>query len=132
MIVSKTTSYALKTLSFMARDPQKIFSAICLFEALDIPQPYLKRLLTDLSKKGFIKSHKGRSGGFYFSRDINNIYVSEIIEAVEGMDSFNSCIFGNSLCSPDNVCPMHDNWEKMKDQLHSTLTTTSLGDLTNK
>jgi len=116
----------------MSQDTGKLYSAIYLYEELDIPQPYLKRLLTDLSKSNFIKSKQGRAGGFFFSRDINKIYLSEIIEAVEGLDSFTSCIFGNSFCSTDSICPIHEDWDKVKNDIHKILTTTSLANLQRK
>jgi len=64
MRLSKTSEYALRVLSFMINSDMQVFSAKYLIDSLNVPDKYLRRLMTDLSKSGFIKSLKGRDGGY--------------------------------------------------------------------
>jgi Rrf2 family protein len=129
MFISKTSEYALRILTYMALNNETQFSAQSLFEELEIPKRYLMRLLTDLSKSGFINATRGRSGGYVFARPIDTIYFSEIINSVEDIQSFEGCVLGNAVCPVDKPCAMHKIWEKPKQAFLETIKTTTLADL---
>ena len=129
MNFSKTSKYALRILGYMAKNENALYSAQQLHKEIDVPEKYLRRLLTDLSKSGFIKSIQGRNGGFTFSRDTAQIYLSEIVDAVDGLDSINGCILGYDSCAFDYKCPMHEIWEETKKNVIQTLSKTSLKEI---
>jgi len=62
MALNRTTSYALRILIQMNEEPGKVISAKYLHDLLGIKKQYLRRLLTDLSRHGFIQSALGRKG----------------------------------------------------------------------
>ncbi len=129
MNFSKTASYSLNVLSYMAANEDKRMSATFLHKKLSIPYPYLRQVLRSLSRNGFIKSTKGRSGGFSFGRDKSEIFLSDIIEATDGMDSLNKCILGFSACPLDAECPMHSIWEVTRISVIKVLKETSLAQI---
>jgi Rrf2 family transcriptional regulator, iron-sulfur cluster assembly transcription factor len=129
MKLNKTTEYALSVLAFMATRNQKMYAAEMLHNKLEIPRQYLRRLLTDLSKKGFIVSTRGRHGGFIFARDISTISFFQVIEAMEGSEAMNTCLLGFTACIVDHPCVMHDLWTESRSKMIETLTNTSLADL---
>lgn len=126
MNLSKTTKYAFRILGHMAKDENALYTAQQLHKEIDVPERYLRRLLTDLSKYGFIKSVQGRTGGFTFARSISEIYLSEIVDSIDGLDSISGCILGYETCVFDHKCPMHDIWEDTKRKVLKTLKSTSL------
>jgi Rrf2 family transcriptional regulator, iron-sulfur cluster assembly transcription factor len=128
MNFSKTSAYALKILSFMADSENGIFSAQYLFKKLNIPYPYLRQLLTKLSVKGFIKSSRGRNGGFAFAKDVHRIHVADVIDAVEGLEVFNTCMVGFEACPFDHSCPLHETWAETRKSIINVLSKTSLAD----
>lgn len=132
MTLSKTTEYALRVLTLMAADTEKMYTSAYLHSKLKIPKKYLQRLLTDLSKNELIRSIQGRSGGFVFSKKIEKIFISDIIEAVEGFNREPSCFFGFEKCALENPCAMHDVWSKSQHDLIKVLSSTRLVDLINK
>jgi len=132
MTFTKTTEYALRTLTFMAQKPDALYSATFLHKQLKIPHNYLQRLLTDLTKCELLKSVRGRHGGFTFFKKIDKIRLSEIINAVEGFKDTPSCFFGFSECAVDNPCAMHEVWTKWQTEIIKKLSTTSLVDLIPK
>ena len=131
MILTKTTEYAVRVLAYMAKEKDQLLSAKYLHEQLQIPYKYLTRLMTDLAKNGYLVSVKGRDGGFRIIKDLKEISLANIVQSVEGMDSFNACILGFHECSSENPCAMHFVWEGNKKQLLKTLKTTTLNDLTH-
>ncbi len=132
MILTKTTEYAVRILTFMAKENKQLYSAKHLNEKLNIPYKYLTKLMTDLARKGLLTSIKGRDGGFRLSKKSNKITLSEIVESVEGLDSFNSCVLGFHECSNSNPCAMHFVWEENKKNLLETLQNTTIKNLTNQ
>lgn len=113
----------------MATQNNGLFTAKFLHEQLNIPYKYLTRLMTNLVRSGCLVSIQGREGGFRINKQPRGITLDKIIEAVEGMDSFNSCILGFDECSDDNPCALHFVWEKNKADFLNTLETTTLEDL---
>ncbi len=132
MKLNKTTEYALSVLSFMATRNQKMYAAELLHKELEIPRQYLRRLLTDLSKKGFIASTRGRNGGFVFARKMSTITFAQVIDAMEGSDALNTCLLGFTACIVDHPCVMHDLWTEARSKMIETLTKTTLADLKDK
>jgi Rrf2 family protein len=126
MNFSKTTHYALKILHLMATDKQDVFSGKYLHDQLGIPLQYLRQLLASLSKNGFIKSHRGRSGGFVFSKDTKEIYIADIIDSIEGLEAFNKCFLNFEKCPFNNPCAMHDTWQESRKKIIKVLKTTSI------
>lgn len=129
MFVSKTSEYALRILTFMAINKENQFSAKQLYSELQIPKRYLMRLLTELSKAGFIVATRGRNGGYVFAKPLNTIYFSEIIDSFDGLNNFEGCVLGNTICPVDKPCPMHNLWEKPKNAFLDTLKNTTLANL---
>ena len=132
MNLSKTSKYAFRILSHMAQDENALYSAQQLHKDIDVPERYLRRLLTDLSKHGFIKSIQGRYGGFTFARDISEITLMDIVDAIDGTESFDDCILGYDVCAFNYSCPMHNIWEETKLKVIKTLTKTTLKDIHNQ
>lgn len=107
-------------------------SAHTLHEILGIRKQYLRRLLTDLARYGFIKSSRGRNGGFEFARDPGKVYIYEVIDAIEGFSSFEGCLLGVKDCNQSPRCAMHSAWADAKEMMLRTFRTTTLSALKNE
>jgi Rrf2 family protein len=129
MNFSKTTSYAISVLSFMADHDGEKYTAKQLNEILKIPWPYLRQLLTSLSKNGFIYSTRGRNGGFQLQKPSNQIILAEIIDSVEGLQVLETCIMGFKKCPFNHTCAMHEVWEETRDNMLNVLNNTTLEQL---
>jgi len=129
MNFSKTTSYSINVLSYMAQHDGARMSASYLNSKLNIPYSYLRSILGDLSRNRLINGIKGRNGGFILSRDKSAIFLAEIIEVTEGLNNFSKCIMGFNECPFNYGCFMHPIWIKMRADILDVLYKTSLGDL---
>ncbi len=126
MIFSKSCSYALRVLMFMAVKPDEVHTAPVLYENLRIPNRYLRRVLTHLAKSGFIRSVRGIGGGFTFQKPIDQIYLSEVIDHFEGMETFRGCVLGVADCKVSPRCNMHMLWEETQGKILETFSRTTL------
>jgi Rrf2 family protein len=114
MVLTNTTEYALRILAFMVRDPEQKYSAKYLVDELKISDNYLRRIMTDLTKAGFIKSIQGRDGGYVFNRNLNEISLMDIIDATEDINKHVSCVLGFSLCSEADPCALHNTFKQLR------------------
>lgn len=129
MKLTNTSEYALRILTYMAKDPEQLYSAKSLVEKLNISDKYLRRLMTTLSKQGFIYSIQGREGGYSFRKEPSEIRLADVVDAVEGMDTYAGCVLGFEECSCENPCVMHTTWIKVREEFLSVFTNTTLTDI---
>ena len=50
----------------------------------DIPLKFLENILIDLRHAGIVRSQRGAEGGYWLARSPDEIYVGEVIRAVDG------------------------------------------------
>jgi Rrf2 family protein len=129
MKLSKTSEYALRILIYMAKQPEALYTASQLVRELAVSDKYLRRIMTNLSKSGFIQSVQGRDGGYVFLKHTDEITLFDVIDSVEGMDQLNSCVLGFTQCSCTNPCAMHDTWSDIRSNLNLVFRETRLSNL---
>ena len=122
---SKTAQYTFRILIFMSKSADSLFSATHIHEETKIPYKYLTMLLTKLAKANILKATRGRNGGFLLNKAIEDIYLVEILDAIEENDCSN-CALGESECNVDSPCSLHDAYTLPKIALVEMLTTTTL------
>ncbi len=127
----KTSEYAIRVLVFLARYDQRRYSVRELHQKLDIPYKYLSRLMHQLAKAGFIDTLQGKSGGSRIARQKSDIYLYQIVDAVEGLENYDRCILGFKECSDENPCSMHQYWVEERERIKNILYSLSLADLTS-
>ena len=72
------------------------------------------KLLQKLVKAEVINSAKGPTGGFYITSKQKKKPVITIVEAIDGREVFNHCGLGLSICSSAHPCPIHDDFEPVR------------------
>jgi len=129
MNFKRTTEYALRIMSFMATDQKRLFSSNEIFENLNIPFRYLRKILLVLSKDGMINSVQGKYGGYRITRELSKISLLDIIRAV-GDDQINKeCFFGFQNCAFSQKCSMHYKWASVRENVNQVLSSTTLDEV---
>ena len=128
MLFSSATGYALRALAILPEDGSYCL-AQSLAKELDLPGPYLAKILQGLVQVGILESVRGPKGGYRFAKHANGITVGEVVEALEGPDALDGCAMGFPACGPDNPCPLHLAWSEVKAQLDVCLTDVTIYDL---
>ena len=97
--------------------------------SLEIPKPFLSKILQQLSKSGIVNSSKGRGGGFYLSDQNMGRPLMDVILCMEGHDIFDKCILGLAECRNENPCYFHQYYTHFKTGLQKITKDASLKDL---
>ena len=131
---SKSCKYAIRAVLYLAvhSTEEKKFGVKEIAEALDIPKPFLAKLLQQLSRQGLISSAKGPSGGFFLSEDDRAAPLRQVVEAIDGPEVFSSCILGLPTCSSRNPCPLHTKAINYRESLLKLVDDQSIQDLAKR
>lgn len=133
-MLSRTSKYAIRALIYLElySNEEKKAGIREISEALDIPRPFLGKILQLLAKHHFLNSVKGPNGGFYLKRPAIDIALMEIIELIDGKDSFEKCVIRNADCNHDNPCSMHDKMAPLWGEMKRVFATETIADLVSE
>jgi Rrf2 family transcriptional regulator, cysteine metabolism repressor len=98
-------------------------------ERQEISLPYLEHLVKPLIDAGIIRSIKGPKGGISLAKGLNEIRVSDIIQALEGSTSPTECINNPKVCERSGQCVTRDIWEEMQKAMNGVLESITLQNL---
>jgi Rrf2 family iron-sulfur cluster assembly transcriptional regulator len=94
----------------------------------EISLSYLEQLFAKLRREQLVTSARGPGGGYRLARDGAEIFVAEIIDAVDESVDVTNCQ-GKGNCQQGETCLTHHLWEDLSGQIHDFLSQISLGDL---
>ena len=133
-MLSKSCIYSLRSIVFIGYNASEQFKVGIkeVAKELELPEPYLGKILQQLTKHNIIQSVKGPNGGFYIGEDAQEIKLIRVIEVMDGLEFFHSCGLGLKECSEDHPCPLHDDFKIYRDGLQKLFSNTSIADLVLK
>ncbi|HQF42411.1 MAG TPA: Rrf2 family transcriptional regulator [Ignavibacteriaceae bacterium] len=127
VLFSKKCEYGLQAILYMAaQEEDRICSAEEISNKLSIPKEFVSKILQSLTLNGIVESKKGKTGGFKLSINPSKIKLIDIVEAIDGLESFNSCVLGFSNCSPKNPCPVHKEWGELRNKAYEMLSSETI------
>ena len=132
MIYTGSAKYAIRAIVCLAarNGEGRPFSAAGVAEAEQIPPFYLAKVLQDLGRAGLLKSARGRGGGFYLSRPADEIFLIDVVQAVEDPRRLESeCVLGIDECNDKTPCALHETWKHFRDGALDALRTLTVAEL---
>lgn len=122
VIFSKKCEYGLQaTLYLAALSPDEIIRVDTIAYELNIPKEFVSKILQSLREHGIIESKKGKAGGFTLAKTPDKIKLIDVVEAIDGLGVFNSCVLGFPNCDPDHPCPVHNKWGRLRTDAYKML-----------
>ena len=97
-------------------------------ERQSISLSYLEQLFSRLRQAGLVKSVRGPGGGYTLARNSDDIFVAQIIDAVNESIDTTSCQ-GKGDCQGGVICLTHNLWQDLSERIHDILNGISLTDL---
>jgi len=134
-MLSNTCKYAIRSMIYLANYAQseKKIGIKKITEDLNIPPPFLGKILQKLARKNILCSTKGPHGGFALGKKAEEISLFDIIVQIDGEDYFNNCIIRLESCScfteEISTCPVHKRFSSIRSELISFYQNTSLADI---
>ena len=97
----------------------------------DISLSYLEQLFAKLRRGKLVSSVRGPGGGYRLSRPGQQIFVAEIVDAVNENVDATGC-GGTATCQQGEICLTHHLWCDLSDQIHGFLSGISLTSLVER
>ena len=131
-MLSSTCKYAIRAVLYLAvhgEEGQKI-GIKQISRDLDIPTPFLGKILQSLAKHRLLTSTKGPNGGFGLGIPPDDIRLMDIVEIIDGMDNFNRCVIGVRYCSEqENLCALHTRYARLRKEIKEIFESESIAQL---
>ena len=132
MLFSKTQEYALQALVHLALTPGEFRLSRDVADHLEVPGPYLAKVLKRFAQLGYLESAKGRGGGYRIKKRALDAVVREVVTVADGNDPFAGCLLGLSKCTDHAACPIHDKWMPLRAKVATLLEQQTVAELAAK
>jgi Rrf2 family protein len=126
--LSRESSYALAAAAELAKAPPEVFlHARQLAQAAGLPESFVPKILHKLVRHRILCSLQGgKERGYALARPPGEISVRQIVEAIDGPDLFERCVFWSNRCSDSHPCVLHEVWKRTRPVLVEALDRLSL------
>ena len=103
-------------------------------KAQQIPPHFLQQILLLLKRAGYLKSRKGRMGGYILAKPPDEINVAEIIRVMDGPLAAIDCVsvMAHETCPMEATCGLRWLWKDVRDAIAEILEKTTFADLVEK
>ncbi|MDX9744534.1 MAG: Rrf2 family transcriptional regulator [Arcobacteraceae bacterium] len=130
MKLNTTSQYAINIVTFIVQNgSDNKYTAKDISEKLSIPYKYMTKIMTLLVDGGIISSSRGREGGYSIEKELSQITIENILEAVKESLHQKECLLGNGLCDERKKCLLHDKWNSPKKAIKEMFQKTTLEDI---
>lgn len=104
--LSKKWDYGLKAISYIARQEKRVrISDIS--KELDISESFLRRIVHNFEKKWLLTTIKGRNGGVFIEKNLQEISLYDILLSLEEDVFITQCTSGE-YCKNQDICVTTD------------------------
>jgi len=108
------------------RSPVKL---VQISQAQDISVQYLEQIFADLRRFGLVESVRGKYGGYKLLSAPNELFLSQIIDAVDEAVDVTRCKSGAGCSIKSGRCMTHDLWSQLSTHIRGFFDAVSLQDV---
>jgi len=134
-MLSNSCRYGIRAMIFLAQQSKTGGNTGIkkISDDLNLPSPFLAKILMQLAKRKILTSTKGPHGGFSLQLSPEKITVLDVILAIDGEDIFTNCVMHNGSCETlgkeKKYCPLHEEYEKTRKDLVKLFESKTIYDL---
>ncbi len=129
--ISRKIEYGTRAMLFLASLPEGMTTSFReIARRMDIPEEFLAKILKTLVKSNLVKSRRGVHGGYALATAASSISFLNVIEAVEGPISVNTCTDkDHGGCGFTGNCTMFSVWRQGQERMLEVYRNTKLDKL---
>lgn len=122
-MLSNTCKYGIRAVVYLALKSNGVdkIGIKQIAGELDIPTPFLGKILQLLAKNKLLNSNKGPHGGFSLAKKPKDITLLDVIQIIDGLDFFDTCMVGLKICQGDEDlkkhCPVHEKSHEVRESI---------------
>lgn len=97
MKLSKQSGYAIRIILFLLKNPKRKYLGEEITESCLIPKRVGLKIISDLAKRSFILSEKGKQGGIICNKKAKDINVYDVIKIYDSIQ-IKDCVEDSYIC----------------------------------
>ena len=129
MRLTTFSDYALRVLMYAATAGDRLVTVEETAKAYDISRGHLMKVVNVLTRTGYIKGVRGRSGGFTLAKAPEAINLGEVVRATESDFALVECFATGSQCIITSCCRLPHVLNEALNAFIATLERYTLADL---
>jgi Rrf2 family iron-sulfur cluster assembly transcriptional regulator len=134
-MLSNSCKYGMRAVLYLAGKPKDNgktgIKQIC--NDLNLPIPFMAKILQQLTRQKILDSSKGPHGGFSLMKDPKKITLLDIVRTIDGDEIFTNCVIQNVPCKCTDKsrkeCSLHEDFTKVRTELITMFSTKTISDL---
>ena len=103
-LITRDTDYAIRAICLIAKRKNEVVAVKDMVKCLNIPRPFLRKLLQILNKEGILNSYKGVGGGFTMAVPSGRIDIAGLIEIFQGPIRLSEHKLKKRMCPDARAC----------------------------
>lgn len=131
MQLTRESEYALDALIHLVRKPGPVV-LVRLAEEAGLPRAFLAKAFQKLARHDIVHGSPGGARGYVLARPPGQVSIREVLEAIEGPDVFERCIFWGGRCASRNPCRLHGRYAPLAEERLRVAEETNLSDLAGR
>lgn len=130
-LLSDASEYALRAIIWLAQQPGTAFKLREIAEGTHAAPGYLIKALQSLTRAGILSAQRGNTGGFTLLKKPEDLFILEVINAVDPIQRIHSCPLGLAEHGT-RLCPLHRQIDDAMGLIERRFGTTTIADLLAK
>jgi Rrf2 family protein len=98
----------------------------------DISLKYLEQVIVPLRTAGLVKSARGSKGGYSLAKPPSEIYLSDLVETLDGPLNLIECLKDPKVCQKVPSCITRDIWQGVSEAIDGVFRSVTLEDMVNR
>lgn len=131
-LVTKNTDYAVRALAHLARHPAEVIPASRIAAEENIPEKFLRRLLRELIKNGYLVAKEGKGGGVRLGKKPETIRVLDLMSVFQGDFQISECMFKKHICPNRRSCVLRAKVKVIEKNMEAQFAKITIASLANE
>lgn len=127
-MISQTSEYALRSIVFLAENPNCLKAIPEIAGATKVPASYLSKVMHSLVKAGLLTSQRGLHGGFSLARSVDDLTIYDVVQAVDPIQRITACPLGLPAHELE-LCALHRQLDEAARLIEESFKQTTLASL---
>lgn len=129
MRLTSFSDYSLRVLMYAAARGDRLITIEELVKVYGISRAHLMKVVNHLTRNGYLKAIRGRSGGLVLARQPNKIKVGEVVRSTEPNFVMAECFASDNQCAITPRCRLRGALRQALAAFTATLDQYTLADL---
>jgi len=129
MRLTSFSDYALRMLMYAASNEKRLFTIEEAARVFGVSRTHLNKVANTLTRSGYLKAVRGRSGGLMLGRRADAIRIGEVMRLTEPDFELVECFAGGSRCVLTRCCKLSGMLAEALASFHGTLDRYTLADI---